>query len=383
MLPSHSLFTISFNMQKLIYKLLLLSLIVVSGSLVVDTVYRKLVDDDYPQPVIWFERPIEPKYDFVVLGNSHSQSGITLEGVNRNGLILNGVAQRFDFDLALLKQHHTQIAAGAVVIIPVTPISFSHKKTHQGDGLQGMYYSQIAPFLIPYLNIGNYVQARITPFFRSGYLLREWHATNVRDKVAAQEKWIESTPEPTPAPMLESTVVSLPTPTQELVPLLETSPFSVGHIMRQLGTMDPADVNKHDENIHFVYNKWLHTEEFGQEYFEHNRLMLEKVISYAKAQGWRPVLITIPLSAELVEALPDDYMQVYLYDNLTKTNLQGVEHLDFSDYAAVSANNRFFVNADHLNENGAIVFSYHLLQELISQGYLPKTADGYYYSSPQ
>lgn len=376
MLPFHNLFIISFNMQKLIYKLLFLSLIVVLASLVVDGVYRKLVDDDYPKPVIWFNRPIEPKYDFVVLGNSHSQSGITLEGINRSGLILNGVAQRFDFDLALLKQYHKQIAPGAVVVIPVTPISFSHKKTHQGDGLQGMYYSEVAPFLIPYLNIGNYVQARITPFFRSGYLLREWHATNVRQKVAAQEKWVEPTPEPTPAPAV--TLVS--ESTLEPTPVPKNVHLNVEHLSRLLETTGHTEVGKHTDNINFVYNKWLHTEEFGQEYFEHNRLMLEKVISYIKAQGWRPILVTVPLSAELVEALPDDYMQVYLYDNLDKTDLQGAEYLDFSDYTALSANNEFFVNADHLNDTGAIVFSYQLLQELINRGYLPKTADLYDYS---
>jgi hypothetical protein len=36
-----------------------------------------------------------------------------------------------------------------------------------------------------------------------------------------------------------------------------------------------------------------------------------------------------------------------------------------------------FRDADHLNNRGASVTSYLLLQKLIKIGYLPKTADGY------
>ncbi len=362
-------------MKKLFLHLLLLSCIVLVASLIVDTIYRTYVDDDYPYPVLWYDKPIETPYDFVVLGNSHSQSGIVLDGIKRSGLQLSGVAQRFDFDLALLKQHKKQIKTGAVIIIPVTPISFSHKKPDQEDGFQDMYYSRMAPFLIPYIDVGNYIQAQITPFFRSGYLLRQWHAKNVSETVAAQEKWVEPT-----APISPPGSASQELTESETLPTPQFQPLSVQRINLLLNTLDPARIGKHKDNINFVYNKWLNTDEFGQVYFEHNRRSLEEVISFAIQKGWQPVLVTIPLSAELVEALPDSYMQEYLYNNLNQTDLQNTEYIDFSNELEISGNNEFYSNADHLNDTGAIIFSYKLLLELIARGYLPKAADGYDYS---
>ena len=111
---------------------------------------------------------------------------------------------------------------------------------------------------------------------------------------------------------------------------------------------------------------------------------LTKVIllSYIRKNNWQPVLVTIPVTAILENGLLDDYKQVYLDDNLDKVEKQGVVYLDYTARQDFTNNLLFFGDADHLNKDGAKVFSYLLLRDLIANGFLPENADGYDYSLP-
>lgn len=60
-------------------------------------------------------------------------------------------------------------------------------------------------------------------------------------------------------------------------------------------------------------------------------------------------------------------------------DLHAVEYLDYSANTGMSDDILFFENADHLSKNGAKVFSYLLLQDLIQQGYLDASVDNYNY----
>lgn len=127
----------------------------------------------------------------------------------------------------------------------------------------------------------------------------------------------------------------------------------------------------------FMFNKWYYTDEFDPIYFEENRKDLEKLIRYIKKQGWQPVVITIPISAELQNGLLDDYMQKYLYENIEKTDLQGAEYIDFSQHPGLTKNTLWYSNSDHLNKDGATAFSYVLLETLIEKDYLSPESSAY------
>jgi hypothetical protein len=362
-------------MKTLWLKILLLIGLVMALCLLFDAVYRSVYQQAYePWPPLWFNRPIDQPYQIVKVGNSHAQSGITFKKYNLKGLDLSGVAQRFVFDLALLKQYSRQIDKNAVVLIPVTPISFSHRKADRNDGLQGNYYGRLAPFLIPDLKWDDYLQAKIFPFVRSGYLWRQKYADAVRDRIAEEERWQEPSPSPQAAP------TSLATQSAAVVATHTFDFFNVNFMARELAHPSPVDSYKYVDNMNFIFHKWYETEEFGTQYFAGNRQDLERLIAYCLQQHWRPVLITIPVSQVLMDGLLDDYLPKYLYDNLAQTNTRGVEYLDFSQKNGIAQDMFLFGNADHLNDNGAAVFSYYLLRELIQRGYLPSAVDGYDYT---
>lgn len=345
-----------------------------------DRVYRQPYGIEYAWPRnVLPNTARDPLYQIVKTGNSHSQDGITFQRYRAESLDLSGVAQRFETDLAVLKQHHREIAPGAVVIIPVTPLSFSHTAVNSQRGFQAGYYGRVSPFFIPHLNWGDYIESQVFPFARSVHNLRKRYASQVQERISAEEKWPDPTPSPTPvsqppapsaAPVAKQKVRVLRVPEEERY-------FVVEAIQAELAT--PSAISHYRDNTDFMFNKWLHTDEFSTEYFDENRRDLEKLIEYSLRQQWRPVLVMIPITASFVDALPDEYLQEYVYEQLEKTDTQGVEVLDYLEFEPITSNQRLFGNVDHLEKAGRSIFSYVLLQDLISRGYLTADIDGYDY----
>ncbi len=368
-------------MKHVLIKLITLATCVVALCFVVQLVYIQYVDIPYPKPAnILPKPPLAPadQYQLVVLGNSHVESGLVLYGYQLPALNMGGVAQRFNFDLALLKHYRRQLADDAVVVINVSPISFSHRPADKNDGLQYNYYGRVSPFFIPHLLISDYLQLQLLPVLRSGYDLRKEYAQRVSDRRAAEEKWEEDLPEIQTATSSTDTQ-SAPQPTT----VLSTEPgkyfMNVNAINQELAQPRPGNVEKLQENSYYVYGKWYESEEFSTQHFEHNRQDLAELLDYVEEQGWTPVLITIPISDILLKTLHDDYLETYLYQNLQQVDTQGVEYIDFSQESSISAQPALFSNADHLNDDGEQIFSYVLLRSLIDRGYIPESADGYSY----
>jgi hypothetical protein len=382
-------------MKTLFAKLLILSSLVVALLLAVDLVYRRTYNAVYevPENILISPKIAEP-YQLVKVGNSHAQSGIDLTHYNEKSLDLSGVAQRFVFDLALLKQYHQQIDDNAVILIAVTPISFSHRKADRNDGLQGNYYGRLSPFLIPDLKVSDYLQRKVVPFVRAGYLFRRKHTEAVTSRIADEQSRPEpeqKSPEPeqeSPEPKQKASEKTTSVQPNNALPSKVTRVlnvntadyyYNVEAIQHELANTTAVETRLYMDNMNFIYHKWYETDEFDPKYFEGNREDLEKLIEYCLEHNWRPVLITIPITHVLQDGLLDDYMQKYLYDNLEKTDLQGVEYIDFSKDERITKNNFLFENADHLNSRGSAIFSYLLLQELIHRGYFSEETDGYDY----
>lgn len=293
-------------MKKFILQLLLLAFFSLLLIVFFDFFYRRSFHRQYQWPEAFLPSPgIAEPYELVKVGNSHPQSGLDFSHYKIKSLDLTGAAQRFSFDLAMLKQHRQQIKPGAIILLAVTPLSFSHRPADQNDGLQGNYYRQMSPFLIPHIKWSNYFQTQITPFVRSGYLWRQEVKKTVEDRLAAEQKGPESVPSRIFPQM----------PSQKLPNLAVTSDnyfYNVEAIKQEIADHTPEDPRRLQDNMNFVYHKWNETDEFGQQYFAENRHDLEKLILYCQEQGWRPVLLTLPISQILLDGLQDDYMDVYL-----------------------------------------------------------------------
>lgn len=366
----------NFKGNILLKKIALLLSIVILASIVFDFVYRTVTHTDYNFPShLLINSSIDDKYELIKVGNSHAEDSLRFEKYNTRSLDLAGVAQRFSYDLVQLKQHQNEIADNALIIISVSPISFSHKVADATDGLQYNYYGSVSPFLIPHLKIGDYVQQEFLPFLRSGYLFRKWHSEKIQERISEEERWKE--------PEQESSEVSSPSPTISNGPILNVKtdeiPFNVEAIQTELINPSPVSKDRYVDNMNFLFNKWYHTDEFDQKYFELNRRDLEKLIAYCKNKKWRPILITIPISAILQDGLLDDYMEKYLYENIKQTDLQSTEYINYLNLTSITTNNSLFNNADHLNKRGGAIFSYLLMKDLILRGYLPPGIDNYDY----
>jgi hypothetical protein len=255
----------------------------------------------------------------------------------------------------------------------VSQISFSQQTENRDDNLQATFYDgQLSPFLIPHLKVSDYFQSQIFPFLRSVYLWRQRYNTQILQRISLEERWVTPTPTPTPTSATSARIANVPTNPANY--------FRVDDIHQALATSSAQADARLVDSMNFIFNKWYKTSGFGTQYFASNRKDLEELIVYCLQQKWRPVLITVPISRVLLAGLLPDFMQTNVYDNIAKTNLHGVVYIDFSNDTQITRNSALYSDSDHLNKNGAAVFSYQLLQTLIEKGYLSKSVDGYDYS---
>lgn len=361
-------------MGKIVRTLFIIILLVMAASVGIDALYRHIYKLPYPWPRnIWILPEIKDKFKLVLVGNSHADEGITFAGYNIKTLTLTDPAQSFDYELANLKMHARQINKGAAIIIDVSQISFSQRTYGREDSFQTMYYDgRLSPFLIPHLKIEDYIQSQIFPFLRTGYVWRQKYNDQIRERISAEERWVTPTPTPT------STPTAAPALTAKVG---GENYFQVRVIQHELSSPSADSDKRLEGSLNFIFEKWYRTGGFGPQYFEQNRKDLEQLIAYCQQMKWRPVLITIPISKVLQVGLLPDFMQVYVYDNITKTNLHGADYVDFTRYDQLTRDTYLFRDSDHLNGKGATILSYLLLRYLVDKGYLPSSADGYDYTS--
>ena len=381
-------------MRILLTKISLIIFLAFFLSVGVDYFYRQSYKAKYelPDNLLPFSE-ITDKYEIVGLGNSHAEAGLTFDKFKTRSLKLASVAQSFEYDLAMLKMHTKQIKNDAIILITVSPLSFSQKIPEKTDNVNMNYYDgRLSPFLIPHLKLAEYLQIQIFPFVRSGYLWREQFAQYSENKAMKTfaKNWEQ--PAPTVAPVAQEVTPLVPTLTEtvtspeivitpDVIATRSTNPtFNVYEIQKELNTPpDPLD-EKFMESVAFMLNKWTKTDGFDKKYFDKNRKDLEELIAYCVKHNWRPILVTFPISQALQEKLDPTYLDYYLYDQLKKLDLKEIDYVDFIPNTQITQNKYLFDNSDHLNNKGAAITSYLLLQELIKANYLPKKVDGYDYT---
>lgn len=364
-----------------------------------DSIYRQSIGEAYKPPRNMLPHPeIYDKYKLVKIGNSHAEDGLTFEKYKIKSLRLASVAQTYEYDLALLKMHEKQIDKNAVIIINVSPISFSQKKPDKDDNVNTQYYDgRLSPFLIPHINVSEYLQVQIVPFIRSGYLWRTQYGKETKEKAMSnyaeawnvqEEKKVEPPQAVTDTPpilpeFIEPVEPTAAQPVQSAIPRSDKETFSVQEIENELNMPpDPPDARLM-ESTEFMVNKWNNSGGFDTESFDTNRKDFQAIIDYCIEKGWRPVLVTLPINQVLLDALEPGYLKRYIYDNVEKSNIYDAPYINFATDRRLTTNKYLYSNSDHLNKKGAAITSYLLLQRLVEMNYLPKETNGYDYSENQ
>lgn len=339
-------------------------------SIIVNYFYLRANHLTYQWPRNIFPKPpISRKYQIVKVGNSHADDGVTFDHFKMRSLSLSGAGQTWQYDLVKLKMYANQIDDNAIILIDISQLSFSQGKPRPTDSLTFKYYDgAISPFLIPNLQVGNYLESTVFPFVRATYLWRQDYAKQVEQQALnsfATTNWAPIK-KPIPEPLIPTPVTQNPTNlTKNLSAQQEiaASPYQ-------------SDAKLQDSVI-FIINKWHTPGDFGPEFFAANRTDLENLIEYCQAHHWRPVLMTIPISQRLTDGLGQDYLTTYVTTQIKKTNLHGSVYLDFSDQTALRSNGYFWSDSDHLSDPGRHVFSHLLMEQLLAKGFLTPAQNGF------
>lgn len=374
-LKSKNLFIPNFKMTKLLIKISLIITFALLLSVGVDYLHRQETQQEFhwPKNVLPFPE-IGDKYELVALGNSHSESGLIFSQYNLRTDLLASVSQSFEYDLAMLKMNYRKIDKNAIILIAISPISFSQKQPRKEDLVNMNYYDgRLSPFLIPNLKVSEYLQIQVAPFVRTGYLWRQEHAKKVAENVAASYALTRGEKiAPTPPPTFAAKPRTITTTNQIIEPII-----SLEEIQKELNSPPDPYADWISRSADLTADKWYNSGGFSEDSFAKNRKDLEAIINYSLDHHWRPVLITFPISQVLLETVEKDYLKKYIYDNLNATNLHGAPYINLAEDQRLVKSKYLYDNADHLNKKGAAIASYLILQELVKRNYLPKSADEY------
>ncbi len=337
-------------MKKIIYTLLSLLSLACILSWGMYYLYSRTYQIPYQYPRLTIHNPIEGKYNLIKLGNSHSLYGLDFSHYNTNSLSLAESAQPFSYDLAKLKMYKNQIAEHAIVLISISPNSFI-KDSEFIDGFQDQYYDDytLSPFLIPQLNVQNYLVKRLFPFLSTMIFIRQRYAEPSKE-------------------VLQNVVKQN----------IQTGYYNVSSIRDQLEDSNHSDTLD-SQGVEYMANKWNQFDEMQEIKILKNTREFKRLLAYCIQQNWLPVLITIPVSESLLNRLKPQFMDEYVYMNIKIPEAKNVLYLDFTKYTPITSNYDLFEDPDHLNKKGAAIFSYILLRKLIDSNILSQEVDRYIY----
>ena len=102
-----------------------------------------------------------------------------------------------------------------------------------------------------------------------------------------------------------------------------------------------------------------------EEYFLPERIQnLYDIINYCKERDITPILITPPFSSYYRDLVPETFLQEFQETVNSIASDTGVEYYDYSYDDRFRGNLSYFMDADHLNEEGAAYFVEILISEI-------------------
>lgn len=274
-------------------------------------------------------RNIPQDIQILNLGNSHEEAGIIyLNNTNKRGYNLALSSQPFEYDYYILDSYASCLADGAVVIIPISYFDWYYN-------YEEIYMSEISTYNERYYSI-----------------LDKEHIMNYELK----------------KDILYNKLALL------------TAGKNMGYIFEDVSWTDQSVNNVKVTNIDIVadykYNSWLNEVMAieGQEREEckkKNIYYLKRMVDYCYNNGYKPVLVTLPMTGELLSLFSEEFKTDF-YQNCNKVleDYPDLVYLDYSSKENISENLNYFRDADHLNTDGANVFSRQLFKDLENMGIL-------------
>lgn len=282
--------------------------------------YRKINEEKY-QDITKFSM-LGTWYTEITVGNLGSSHG--LYDFNYEPLEMRGygcfnfanTSQSYDYDYAVLKEYGSYLKKGSILLIPVSYFSFNNEVVNETEteAMSLRYYHFLSPENIP--NYDPYIDI----------------TTNKLPILSAGE---------------------------DILKLFPNFKLSIIALAAEDNGIDMAEFTKRAGER---YSRHFDNKE---EYFLPERIQnLYDIINYCKEREITPILITPPFSKYYRDLVPESFLQEFQETTTAIASDTGIAYYDYSCDERFYEHLEYFMDADHLNEEGGVRFMEILLDEI-------------------
>ena len=282
--------------------------------------YRKINEEKY-QDISKFSTLgiYVPEVQIGNLGSSHGAYDFNYDALTERGYSCFNFAntsQSYNYDLAVLKEFGSYLTKDSILFIPVSYFSFNNEVVNDADreAMSLRYYHCLSPENIPDYDLYIDIVAHKLPILSAG-----------KDIL-------------------------------KLFPNLKLS------IIACAAEGDGIDEAAFAGRAQERYSRHFDNKD---EYFMQERIEeLYEIIDYCKEHDITPILITTPFSKYYRDLVSEDFLTEFESVVEKVVSDTGVSYYDYSYDARFRGNLAYFMDADHLNGEGAAYFMEILMEEV-------------------
>lgn len=248
------------------------------------------------------------------VGSSHGKRGFVYENYENLRTFNFGLSgQTFYYDSILLKKYRNRIGERAIIIIPISYPSFQELDKEDLKMYDGKY--------LKFLDYADLENSELKDLLVCKYFPVTTAKQNLKKVVYDDERVYKD---------------------------------------KIIGSKGKIDMSKIAKKKYKVFSE---IQEFNSDSL--SLKILENIINFCLENGWKPVLVTTPITDQLneyydgSEFLKKWRKQIDYYEN--KYNIQ---YLDYSHDEEFSSNLSFFMNSDHLNYAGGKKFTEKVFRDI-------------------
>ena len=282
--------------------------------------YKKINDAKY-QDVLKFST-LGTWYTTIEVGNlgsSHGAYDFNYDSLTECGyecFNFANTSQSYDYDYAVLKEYIQYMSEDSIMLIPVSYFSFNNEvvNENEAEAMSLRYYHFLSPKNIP--NYDPYIDI----------------TTNKLPILSAGEDIIKLLPD-------------------FKLSLIALAAEDNGIDMEEFTRRAQERYSRHFDN--------------KEEYFLPERIQnLYDIINYCKEHDITPILITPPFSSYYQDLVSESFLQEFQNTINAIASGTDVEYYDYSCDNRFRDNLEYFMDADHLTEEGAAYFMEILINEI-------------------
>ena len=253
------------------------------------------------------------------LGSSHGAYDFNYEPLTARGyecFNFANTSQSYDYDYAVLKEYVQYMTEDSIMLIPVSYFSFNNEVVNESEAeaMSLRYYHFLSPKNIPNYNPYIDITTNKLPILSAG---------------------------------------------EDIIKLLPDFKLSLIALAAEDNGIDMEEFTRRAQER---YSRHFDNKE---EYFLPERIQnLYDIINYCKEHDITPILITTPFSSYYQDLVPEAFLQEFQETVTAIASDTGVEYYNYSCDDRFRNNLEYFMDADHLTEEGALYFTEILINEI-------------------